>query len=136
MENELFSFVINIEKNENQIVYLNYEQLSEIDELMDEILEDSYCANIIKNLKDIFEIYVFSDIAKSPPEIDGISDYHHEKIDFQQRFSSVSTKNRKFYEFYQEIELILATVRDGHLNIVAEETPLLTIMLYSLLIIK
>ena len=126
MENELFSFVINIEKNENQIVYLNYEQLSEIDELMDEILEDSYCENIIKNLKDIFEIYVFSDIAKNPPEIEGIDNYHHEKIDFQKRLSAVSTKNRKFYEFYQEIELIMATVRDGHLGIIAKETPFLT----------
>ena len=126
MSEEFFSFVINIEKNENQKVYLDYKQSSEIEELMEENLEESYCQTIIKNLKDIFDIYVFSDIAKSPPEIDGISDYHHEKIDFQQRFSSVSTKNRKFYEFYQEIELILATVRDGHLNIVAEETPLLT----------
>ena len=126
MKNELFSFVINIEKNENSNVYLTYEQSSEIDELMDEILQDSYCENIIKNLKDIFEIYVFSDIAKSPPEIEGIDNYHHEKIDFQKRLSAVSTKNRKFYEFYQEIELIMATVRDGHLNIIAKETPLLT----------
>ena len=126
LSGEFFSFSINIEKNEDQIVFLNYKQTSEIDELMDENLEESYCEDVIKNLKDIFEIYVFSDIAKDPPEIDGIPNYHHEKIDFQQRLSSISTKNRKFYEFYQEIELILGSVRDGHLNIIAKETPLLT----------
>ena len=126
MTNEFFSFSISIEKNENQIVYLNYEQSSKIDELIDENLEESYCVDIIKNLKNLFEIYVFSDIAKNPPEIEGIPNYHHEKIDFQKRLSSVSTKNRKFYEFYQELQLIFGTVRDGHLNIVAKETPLLT----------
>ena len=126
MKNELFSFAINIEKNEDQKVYLNYEQTSEIDELMEEILEESYCENIINNLKDIFEIYVFSDIAKNPPEIEEIPNYHHEKIDFQKRLSEVNTKNRKFYEFYQEIELIMSTVRDGHLCIIAKETPFLT----------
>ena len=83
MTNEFFSFSISIEKNENQIVYFNYEQSSKIDELIDENLEESYCVDIIKNLKNLFEIYVFSDIAKNPPEIEGIPYYHHEKIDFQ-----------------------------------------------------
>ena len=126
MKNEFFSFSISVEKQENQIVFLSYKETSLIDELMDEILEESYCIDIIKNLKNLFEIYVFPDIAKNPPEFENIPNYHHEKIDFQKRLSSVSTKNRKFYEFYQEIELILGTVRDGHLNIVAKETPLLT----------
>ena len=123
---EFFSFVINVEREKGQIIYLNYKQSSEIEELMEEILEESYCQNIIKSLKDLFEIYVFSDIARKPPEIDGFPNYHHEKINFQKSLSEISIKYRKFYEFYQEIEIILAFVKDRHLNIVAEKTPLLT----------
>ena len=126
MKGEFFSFSINIEKKENQIVFLNYKESSLIDELMDERLEENYCIDIIKNLKNLFEIYVFSDIAQSPPEFESIPNYHHEQINFKKRLSSVSTKNRKFYEFYQELQLIFGTVRDRHLNIEAKETPLLT----------
>ena len=93
---------------------------------MDEALSEVYCNNIIKDMQEIFEIYVYTDIAKNPPKINGDPNYHHEKINIKERLSKIITKNRYFYEFYQEIELILSSVRDGHLNIVAKETPLLT----------
>ena len=35
----------------------------------------------------------------------------------------VETNNRKFYEFYQEIEKILTSTRDLHFNIYAHQTP-------------
>ena len=123
VQGEQFLLTITIEKSENQKVVLKYLQYSELDPLMDESLTENYCQDIINNMKNIFEYYVFSDIAKNPPKIDSIPNYHHEKIDFQDRLNKVSIKNRYFYEFYQEIEMILAAVKDRHLNIYAEETP-------------
>ena len=121
--NEKFIFTIKIDKNENKKVYLNYLQSSIIDPLIDEQLSEDYCQNIINNYKILFEYYVYTDIAKNPPKIDGFPDYHHEKIDIQDRFNKVSTKYRYFYEFYQEIQMILATFKDRHLKVIAEKSP-------------
>ena len=118
-----FSFAINVELGTNNKIYLNYKQFSKIDNLMDEVLTENFCKNVIKNFQDLFEIYVYSDIAKNPPNIDGHSNYHHEKINIKERFGNLPTKNRKFYEFYQDIQMIISTVRDRHLSIVAYKTP-------------
>ena len=72
---------------------------------------------MIKNLQDIFQIYVYSDIAKNPPNS------IHEKRDVDNLLSKISTKNRYFYEFYQEIKIIIDAFKDLHLNIVAAKTP-------------
>lgn len=63
---------------------------------------------------DILNIYVYTDIAKNPPEIDGIPNYHHRKIDLKAEIKRMKTANRFFYEFYQELFSILATVKDLH----------------------
>ena len=115
--------IIDYNINEKQPIFIYYKESSLIDDLIDLKLEEFYCKNIIKYLKELFEIYVYSDIAKKPPEINGHPNYHHEKIDFQERLNNVSPNNRKFYEFYQEIEMIFATVKDPHLKIYADETP-------------
>ena len=115
--------IIDYNINEKQPIFIYYKESSLIDDLIDLKLEEFYCKNIIKYLKELFEIYVYSDIAKKPPEINGHPNYHHEKIDFQERLNNVSPNNRKFYEFYQEIEMIFATVKDQHLKIYADETP-------------
>ena len=115
--------IIDYNINEKQPIFIYYKESSLIDDLIDLKLEEFYCKNIIKYLKELFEIYVYSDIAKKPPEINGHPNYHHEKIDFQERLNNVSPNNRKFYEFYQEIEMIFATVKDPHLEIYADETP-------------
>ena len=126
LDGEFFSFAINLKKDENQIIYLTYKQHSSIDELIDEDIDENYCKNIIKSFKDLFQFYVYSDIAKNPPEIKGISNYHHEKINFDKELDGVSVTNRKFYEFYQELQMILGKVKDGHLNVVANLTPMLS----------
>ena len=111
---------------ENKYIYLSFKQYSQIDDLLDEDLEESYCKNITKNLKDLFQIYVYSDIAQNPPEIKDYPNYHHEKINITKALDSISTKDRKFYEFYQDIEIILGKVKDLHLNVVAKVTPMRT----------
>ena len=72
---------------------------------------------MIKNLQDLFQIYVYSDIAKNPPNS------IHEKIDVDNLLSKISTKNRYFYEFYQEIKIIIDAFKDLHSNIIAAKTP-------------
>jgi hypothetical protein len=72
---------------------------------------------------DILDIYVYTDIAKNPPEIDGIPNYHHRKIDLKAEIEKMKTTNRFFYEFYQELFSILTTVKDLHFKIYSYETP-------------
>jgi hypothetical protein len=123
VNNEYFSFTIDVDFNKKRDIYLNYKQSSKIDGLMDEEISEIFCNNVIKNLQNLFEIYVYTDIAKNPPQIEGHPNYPHEKINIQERLAKISTKNRYFYEFYQDIETILGTVKDGHLNVISAKTP-------------
>ena len=84
---------------------------------MDEEVTEIYCNKVIKNLQDLFEIYVYSDIAKNPPN------NMHDKININERLSKISTTNRFFYEFYQDIETIIGVIKDRHLSIVSAKTP-------------
>ena len=122
-ENEFLSFTIKIEKEAEQNVFIDYEQTSPISSLLDEKLDKSYCENIIKNLIEMFDLYIFTDIAKNPPNIEGIPNYHHRKIDVQKELSEVKTEGRFFYEFYQEIMTIIDTLKDIHLSLYAKYTP-------------
>ena len=71
---------------------------------MDEKLEKKYCEEVKKYLKELFELYVYTDIAKNPPIIEGYPNYHHAPIDIQQSLEDINTENRYFYEFYQEVK--------------------------------
>ena len=123
VENEFFSFSVNVEFEQNQKVILYYKQESELSSLMDEKLEKEYCEEVKKNLKEVFELYVFTDIAKNPPIIEGHPNYHHEPINIQQSLENIICENRYFYEFYQEVRKILTATKDIHLNIYSFKTP-------------
>ena len=122
LKDEFLSITINLEKDDGQDIFISYRQFSELDELMDEKIDPEYCKEIIKLLKELFESYVYLDIAQNPPDI-GIPNYHHRKINLIEEIGNISYENRKFYEFYQEIQAIISVVRDGHLSIPALETP-------------
>ena len=123
VNNEYFSFTIDVDFNKKRDIYINYKLSSKIDGLIDEEISEVFCNNVIKNLQNLFEIYVYTDIAKNPPQIEGHPNYHHEKINIQESLAKISTKNRHFYEFYQDIETILGAVKDGHLNVISTKTP-------------
>ena len=116
INNDFFSFTVKVERSVNQKIYISYREESTIDHLLGQNIDEQSCKDIIKNIQDLMEIYVYSDIAKNPPKINELS-YHHEKIDLKKEFGKISTYNRNFYEFYQDIEKILGTVKDLHLNI-------------------
>ena len=65
---EIFSVNIYIIDKTDKIK-LTYGQKSQIDELLDEELEETYCENVISNLIKVFDAYVYTDIAKKPPDI-------------------------------------------------------------------
>ena len=123
LKDEFLYLSINFEKEQNQDIFISYRQFSDIDEIIDEELSQEKCEQIIKTLKDLLELYVYHDIAQNPPEIENIPNYHHRKINLKEEIGKVSTKNRKFYEFYQEIKAIMSVVRDGHFELWPYETP-------------
>ena len=122
-EKEILSLAINIEKEDEQIVTISYNQDSLISILLDEKLNETYCENVKKNILKILDIYIYTDIAKNPPKINDISNYHHRPIDLISEIEKMETVNRTFYEFYQELKTILLTVRDYHFDIYSFETP-------------
>ena len=123
LQNEFISFAVVLERKPEQKIYLEYKQTCLIDKIYDEEMSEEICTKIINNLKDILEIYVYTDIAKNPPDIENYPNYHHKPIDLKAELDKVSKTNRKFYEFYQEIEKILTSTRDLHFNIYAHQTP-------------
>ena len=101
---------------------MEYKQFSLLDKIYDEEMSEENCTKIIDNLIKLLGLYVYFDIAKNPPPIKNKSNYHHKPIDLKEELSKVSIKNRKFYEFYQEIQKILTATRDLHFNILAHQT--------------
>ena len=91
---EFLFFTLKIEKESEQDVFISYKQTSTISSLLDEELDKSYCDNIIKNLIEMFDLYIFTDIAKNPPNIEGMPNYHHRKIDVQKELAAVKTGGR------------------------------------------
>ena len=122
LKDEFITITINFEKEENQDIFISYRQFSEMDEIIDEKLDKEKCKQIINLLQTLFKNYIYQDIAQNPPDI-GIPNYHHRKINLIKEIGSIPTENRKFYEFFQEIKLIISEVRDGHIDIFPFETP-------------
>ena len=115
-QNEFLSFTVKIEKESEQEVFITYLQDSYISPLLDEKLDKSYCEKILNNLIDMFDLYIFTDIAKNPPNV-GIENYHHRKIDIKKELANVKTEGRYFYEFYKEVMSIIYTLKDFHLTL-------------------
>ena len=122
LENEFLSFTINFEKEDEQNIEISYEQYSLLDELLDEDVPEEKAKKVLKGLQDALDFYIYLDIAKNPPEFKDYPNYHHRKVDLKDEIGKISTKNRKFYEFNQEIQKIILTTRDLHFLIESYET--------------
>ena len=73
--------------------------------------------NIIKYISNTFsEIYAFNEIAKNPPQPDFDPQYHT-PVDIQKKLKEINTTNLTNYDFYREISLVLAELKDGHIRI-------------------
>lgn len=123
LEKEFVSFTVKVSISDGQKIFIDYGQNSLISPILDEKMEKKDCENIIKYLIEMYDLYIYTDIAKNPPTIDNIDNYHHRKIDIKNELSSIKTDNRYFYEFYQEVITIITTLKDYHLNIYANRSP-------------
>ena len=70
--------------------------------------------NIIKKLSDGFEeAYAFYTLSKNPPKT-GYPDITHNKVDIKEELSKISTTNKSFYSFLQDVLKVFGKVKDGH----------------------
>ena len=115
-EYEIYEIVLDKNQLDNDI-YLTYNPIAYFQYLLKEIDEKS-SEYIIGNISSILQkFYIYKDIAKKPPQIKNLENYHHKPIDLIKSLSKISRKNRTYLGLYQDIHEILNTVRDGHLNI-------------------
>ena len=78
-ENAFVSLALNFKKQENQKINISYTLRTNIDEILDEEISEEQCKDIISNLTDVLDFYIYSDIAQNPPTIEGYSpDYHQQ----------------------------------------------------------
>ena len=122
LKEEFIYLSIYFEKEENQQISISYSQSSSIDSYLDEEMSQDDCNKIINNIIEALNVYIYTDIAKMPPKIPGLENYHHERVDMIEELRKISITNRKFYEFYQDINRIIGSTRDGHLGIYPERT--------------
>ena len=116
-EYQLFEIIIDELLLENDI-FLSYNPVSYFKYLYKEINEQKseyIIGNISSYLK---KFYIYKDIAKKPPKIENLSNYHHKAIDMIDSMKKISTKNKTYLSLFQDINNILRAVRDDHLDIV------------------
>ena len=88
-------------------------------ELYEEVRPE-YMKNVINDLLELLESYVFSDVIQNPPE-----PYQDYKFDYKTAFNQIDTdEERPFYDFFRDIRQTLSYFRDAFLDIIAGEVPL------------
>ena len=66
------------------------------------------CESIKSNISSIIDkYYIYKDIAKKPPEIPNLKNYHHEAIDMIKAIDEISTENQTYLSFYQSVHYVL-----------------------------
>ena len=115
-EFQILEIVLEQKQLDNNI-YLTYSPTSFFKYLQKEI-DETKAQHIIDNITRILQkFYIYKDIAKIPPEIENIKNYHHKPIDLIESLNKISAKNKTYLSLYQNINQILSSVRDKHLDI-------------------
>ena len=79
-EYQFFEIILNEDQLNNEI-YLSYNPISYYSNLLLPIPQEK-CESIKSNISSIIDkYYIYKDIAKKPPEIPNLKNYHHEAID-------------------------------------------------------
>ena len=93
------------------------------DEIINEEVSEEYCNWVIGNITSLLnEGYIYLDFLKAPKQPEGKENYVI-KVDLISELNSINKKNRKFYDFYADIQNVLNKARDGHLSITNFQTP-------------
>ena len=107
------------------IVLLFYYIISkdEYENLLDENATEEYCNSIIDNLINLIkEGYIYNDYHKNPKQPEDWPDYFT-KVNLVEELGNIEKKDRKFFDFYRDIETILEKTNDVHFSIYGIKTP-------------
>ena len=108
------SFSIFIDKKEEQELFISYNFYSGIDDLLEKYEKEEYI-KVIDDFKELFDLYVYTDIAKNPPQLPGLQ---HEKIDLFQEINNINLDDiDTTYELYQKLKKITCLSKDLHFNL-------------------
>ena len=119
-DEDFISFSIFIDKKEEAELYISYE-LEPVYPIVDDNLFHGFdfekSSEMIELFNYLFNIYVYTDIAKNPPKIPGFTD---EKIDLKEKLEEIDFGNdeqdRPLYELYQDLKKLTCSTKDLHFN--------------------
>ena len=105
-------------KDDFYYISLNKLDKYRIDDFNVEISEEKCNITVENVIKLMKEGYIYTEIIRNPPnpEYFGV-------VDLISDLKKVETKNRKYYDFFRDIRRIIGKMKDGHLNIVATNSP-------------
>ena len=89
--------------------------------LFNKVVSEEYLNNVIGNMTELVkEAYVFYDFYKAPkqPRPDYIP-----KMDIVEELNKINRTNRKFYDFYAEVQDIISRTEDGHFSFTSMNSP-------------
>ena len=145
-DEEYLSFTIFIDKKENQNILISYELFHVFPKEIYNILYRLYDFEKFKGIKNIFEdlfnIYVYTDIAQNPPKIPGFT---HEKINLNQKLNELYSRIEEddsnespihLYELYHDLKQLTCLTKDLHFNFQLKELMLYKAFLPFTFVIK
>ena len=91
------------------------------DELYNKEVSEEYLNNVIGNMTELIkEAYVYYDFYKAPkqPKPDYI-----QKMDLVEELNKINRTNRKFFDFYAEVQDIISRTEDGHFSFISMNCP-------------
>ena len=90
-------------------------QAIEVDFIIEEIrktkISESVSKELVNNLINIVERYVYLDIIKNPPQP---KENYFNVVDLVERLKNVNTEERPVYDFFRDINLIISECQDNH----------------------
>ena len=111
------------------LIFLIIPVLSQYEDIYEELINaeapEEYCTEVIGNITKLLEEgYIFLDFYKSPIKPKGEESYDIDSIDLIQELEAIPRKDRKFYDFFRDIQKIIRKTGDNHLGILPTRPPL------------
>ena len=95
------------------------------EQILNETVSEEYCSNVISNITKLLEEgYIFLDFYKSPIKPKGDESYNIDSIDLIKELEAIPKTDRKFYDFFRDIQKIIRKTGDNHLGILPTRPPL------------
>ena len=107
----LYLFLLIINVYSSKIITFN-EYVNKINKIYSNYTSQDY-QNIISNITELLDYYVYLDIAKKPPE-----NLNIEPVDLIKELKNINTNNISFYDFSKNVLKIIKSSKDYHLDVI------------------